>query len=293
MPDFSPESVSLLCRSRRQAADWSLALISQGIESEITRTEQGWGLTVDAGVADRARTVITLYQRENRHWYRYFQRSPNTTGFHPGAFLWALLLLGVHLGVTLSPVDLRAVGVTDTAALLHGQVWRLCTSVSLHADARHLIGNLTFGTLLLGFAMARFGPGWGQLTALLCAVAANVVSAVVHGLAHRGLGASGMVMAALGMLAVGALQPGTLASPFRSWFVRSLLAAGLLFVLIGLDPGSDVVAHLAGFLLGGVAGLLLNRMPPALLASPRANHLAALLALATWAAAWSCALSNR
>jgi membrane associated rhomboid family serine protease len=290
MPDLSPDSVFLPCRSRRQAADWSLALISQGIESELARTDQGWGLLLDAVLADEAKAVITQYRRENRHWYRYFQTTPDSPGFHPGVFLWALLLVGVHVGSSLAPLELRAAGMTDTEQLLDGQYWRLWTSVSLHADLRHLIGNLTFGTLLLGFAMARFGGGWAQLVALLCGVVGNIVSAAVHGLDHHGLGASGMVMAALGMLAVGSVQPGQAGVPFRAWLFRSVLGAALLFVLIGLDPGSDVVAHAAGFAAGGAAGVLLNAMPTNLRTSPRANHLAALLALAMLVAAWSAAM---
>jgi membrane associated rhomboid family serine protease len=181
---------------------------------------------------------------------------------------------------------------TETTAVLNGQAWRLCTSLSLHADIRHLLGNLTFGTLLLGFAMARYGAGWTQLTTMLCGVAANAVSATVHGLDHRSLGASGMVMAALGMLAAGTVNLGAVGVSLRAWLFRGCLAAGLLFVLIGLDPESDVVAHAAGFASGGVAGVLVNGLPSALRTSSRANNLTALVTLTLWIAAWSAAFAS-
>lgn len=291
MPDFSPEPAFLRARTRRQAMEWSLVLLSQGLESQVVREPQGWGLHLPPDQWAQARDILTLYQRENRHWFRYFRPIPDGPSFHPGALLWGLLIAGIYLAAALSPGSLRDQGVTDTARVLQGEVWRLWTSVSLHADLRHLMGNLTFGVLLLGLAMARFGAGWAQCAALLGGVAGNAVSAAVHGLGHRGLGASGMVMAALGMLAAGSFQPGQGGVRFRAWLLRGAAAAVLLFVLIGLDPGSDVVAHVAGFAVGCVAGVLLGSMPDRLRTSSRANHLAALLALAMFLAAWSAALN--
>ena len=57
-------------RSRRQAMDWSLVLVSQGIESIIERGEDqpGWQLRVSPSQYDSALEAIHRYQIENRRW---------------------------------------------------------------------------------------------------------------------------------------------------------------------------------------------------------------------------------
>jgi hypothetical protein len=46
-------------KSKRQTMDWSLALVSQGIEASLDHTEEaGWGLIVDGDELDRALAII-------------------------------------------------------------------------------------------------------------------------------------------------------------------------------------------------------------------------------------------
>src|SRR3974390_1601656 len=64
------ERHGIAARSRRQALDWSLVLLSQGIEHTVERSlETGsWELMVEAEDAQGALETIRLYQSENRHW---------------------------------------------------------------------------------------------------------------------------------------------------------------------------------------------------------------------------------
>ena len=57
-------------RSRRQAMDWSLVLVSQGIETIIQNSEDGsgWGLLVPATDLGRATESLRQYHLENRGW---------------------------------------------------------------------------------------------------------------------------------------------------------------------------------------------------------------------------------
>src|SRR6185312_13637735 len=56
-------------RSRRQAMDWSLVLISQGIESTVDfGDESGWGLLLAAKDQAFAINILEQYRAENRHW---------------------------------------------------------------------------------------------------------------------------------------------------------------------------------------------------------------------------------
>src|SRR5262249_15574554 len=142
-----------------------------------------------------------------------------------------------------------------------GQWWRLFTAVWLHADLAHLLANATIGFLLLGLAMGRYGTGTGLLASYLCGPGGNIAAWLAASWLHRNLGAFRMVMGCLGLLA--AQSPALLRRGGKS--VR-LLAAGLvgglmLFIFLGLTPGSDIVAHFGGFVSGLLLGSLLLAFP--------------------------------
>ena len=67
---------------------------------------------------------------------------------------------------------------------------------------------------------------------------------------YTGLGASGMVMGALGLISVppGA-QWGSGPVAFKR-LAQAIAASVLLFILLGVDPKSDVIAHTGGFVVG-------------------------------------------
>src|SRR5258706_13934676 len=62
------EAAIIPTRSHNQALDWSLALLSQGIESTIDRDPESgrWILLVDAGRITPAIHVLRQYTAENR-----------------------------------------------------------------------------------------------------------------------------------------------------------------------------------------------------------------------------------
>ena len=174
--------------------------------------------------------------------------------------LW-VLLTAVFFAFNSSARDLRLVGVMDSVAVAHGEWWRIFTAEVLHADLMHFATNAVFGLLLIGLAMGRYGTGVGSLAAYLAGAGGNVFSWVLHGEAHRALGASGVVMGALGLLV-----PQSVTSLRRSPRALRLafggLAGGLLlFVLLGLSPGSDVAAHFGGFASGVFIGFCLGFVP--------------------------------
>jgi membrane associated rhomboid family serine protease len=246
--------------------DWSLVLASQGIEHVVDRDEaKGWTLSVSEQDHERALGQIHQYRLENRHW-RW--RRPV---FQPGLFFdwsslaWVLLNIFFY-GWSEARADLRTTGMMDGAALAHCEWWRLFTATWLHADLAHLAMNVLFGFLFLGLVMGRYGPGVGLLTAYFAGVGGNIIAWLVYGETHRGLGASGVVMGALGLLTIQSvsLLKRRNANTFRL-FAGGILAGVLLFVFLGVSPGTDVVAHLGGF----VTGLLLGSL---LALAPRLNH---------------------
>ena len=235
--------------------DWSLVLASQAIGHIVEHDEtNGWRLTVAEADHEQALAHIHQYRLENLHW-RW--RRPV---FQPGlyfdwsSFAWVLLVI-FFFGWSETRADLRTPGRMDGVALAHGEWWRLFTATWLHADLAHLAANAVFGFLFLGLVMGRYGPGIGLLTAYFAGVGGNLIAWLVYDETQRSLGASGVVMGALGLITIQsfALLKRRHANAFRL-FAGSIMAGALLFVFLGTSPGTDVVAHLGGF----VSGLLLG-----------------------------------
>ena len=257
--------------------DWSLVLLSQGIESTIDYAEDneaGWGLFVTELDRERALASICQYQLENRRW-PWRQEM-----FKPGLlFDWASLLWVVLAGLFFwrqRVADLQSAGMMDSFAVAHGQWWRLFTAMWLHADLPHLATNAGIGLVLLGLAMAAYGTGAGLLAAYLAGAGGNVMAGLLAPEPHRSLGASGMVMGSLGLLAV---QSFTLwrKTPHASRARLAGISGGvLLFILLGLTPGTDILAHAGGFCSGVLIGGLLSLVPN-LAHERKANLLCALL----------------
>lgn len=308
--DRDPSSpATLIAGSRRQAMDWGLVLISQGIPAVIERVEEGadsadpavtpsdpgsgvavestesqrpavaggagrrsrrsrrsppsrrsrataWRLQVDPGSLERALAVIEAYRHENPRfdWQRSAAAADRSMSWAPGALAWALALCLLH---ALLPPVLRSAGWVEVASVRQeGQWWRLFTATWLHADVAHLASNVGTGALTLGFAMGRQGPATALSLSLLAGTAANVPGMLLREPSARALGASGVVMAALGLLAGHAVVWWRLSRYASKPVWISLGAGGFLFLSLGVDPSSDVLAHAGGFLAGIVLGAL-------------------------------------
>jgi len=286
--------VGIRAHSEKQAMEWSLVLASQGIEALIERIPEtgAWLLVVTAEEHERALASIRLYRLENRGWAWRRQLAWPGVLFHGGVLLWCWVLILIHwLGEALG-TRLESLGAMSSVAASHGEWWRSVTAVSLHADVGHLAANAATGLVVFGLAMARFGAGSAMLVGLLAGVAGNLAGWALRAEPFIGLGASGMVMGGLGML--------TAQSLFLLWespkairqISSGLLGGFLLFVLVGLNPASDVIAHAAGFVAGGLLGAALALMPPRWTRRPKVDQLAGLAALFLLVAAWSLALTS-
>lgn len=248
-------------RSRRRALDWSLVLASQGIETTIEHDpESGWTLLVPPAEMPRALEAIRLYEAENRRWRWHQPVLEGAVWFDWTALVWVALMVAFFL-ISETRGGVREAGLMDNAAFGRGQWWRLFTATCLHADLPHLALNGVVGLLFLGLAMGRYGSGVGLLAAQLAGAAGNWFTVWLSGPEHRGLGASGVVMGALGLLAVQSLG---LLREHPAWrrFVGAGLGGGLmLFVLLGMTPGTDIVAHTGGFVAGVLMGGVLAPVP--------------------------------
>jgi rhomboid protease GluP len=284
--------------SKRQVMDWSLVLASQDIPATIVHSEEaGWGLSVHSEDHDRALASIQQYQLENHTW-GWRQPIPwSDATFDWGSLGWCLLLILVH-SLTLGPLAwFRAAGRFDSALVRQGQWWRAFTAILLHFDLHHLLANVTTGLILFGLAGARYGLGLALFTSYLSGAAGNEAGLLLDPHPYVGLGASGMIMGALGLIAV---PPYRSSSPHpravKQW-LQAGLASIMLFVLLGVDPASDVIAHLGGFVAGALLAVGMNALPETVSRDRRFQTgvwlvFLSLLAFTTWLAAHGARTSN-
>lgn len=215
---------------------------------------------------------------------------------HPwiGAAVYCLVLTGVAYaaGASLGTQDWIAAGHLHGSVIQQQQWWRVFTALTLHSDVGHLTGNLLFGSVL-GYLAARIlgnGVAWGLI--VLSAAAGNLLDAFLLAQDHRSIGASTAVFAALGLLASHGWR-----SQDRSgmrWARRfgPLIAGVALLGFTGAGgERTDVVAHLAGFACGIVAGWISVRLSPERLKNPLLQWGGAALALGSLTLAWAVALA--
>ncbi len=274
--------------------DWSLALASQGIEVVIDHepSSLGWLLRVSPDQRDRAVATIRQYRIENRRWALRQRLRDLGVSFHWGALGWCWVMIMIYWLTEATDGRMESAGAMDPVAFRGGEVWRLFTATTLHADAGHLAANVSTGIAVLGLAMGRYGAGWALLTSLLAGGLGNLLGLIFHTAPYRGLGASGIVMGGLGLLAVQSIAAWRNPLAARRSLVAGVLAGVLLFVLFGLNPRSDVVAHTGGFVGGVILGTALNLLPARLGRETRADQLAGTAAILLTALCWAFALMS-
>lgn len=179
------------------------------------------------------------------------------------SLLAALALVAAFLWQQHDPA-LAARGANSSVAVFGAaEWWRPLTALLLHADGRHLLGNVVGGVCFLTLVIHALGRWLGLALVLAAGVAGNLLAAWHHyPEPFRAVGASTAVFGALGILTgLGALDAAT--GQRRATALLVPLFGGLTMLAwlgTGGGPQVDVVGHCAGFgaglLLGLGAGLL-------------------------------------
>jgi membrane associated rhomboid family serine protease len=127
----------------------------------------------------------------------------------------------------------------------------------LHADFVHVIGNAILGAVFLSASFRLLGVGLGGALILLAGAGGNLVNALFYGAHHDAVGASTAVFGALGVLGgLGVVRRRRRERDRRRAWVPFAAGLALLAWLGTSGQRVDIWAHLFGFLLGCVFGVL-------------------------------------
>jgi rhomboid protease GluP len=280
-------------RRRRDCEERQLVLTAVGLEAQVVLGEGEFLLQVAVADDGFALRHLLQYEAENRAP----PPAPPPPHLYPYAWVgcaaYALVLLGVAWLLSNGVVRLDAfeLGELDAARVQAGQWWRAWTALTLHLDGPHLAANLLAGTWFGYLAARQLGVGTAWLLTVTGAALANLLEGLWAAPDHRSVGASTAVFTALGMMAAYSWRE-RFALPQR-WVRRwgPLIAGVILLGWTGsAGEQTDLTAHLLGFAVGALLGVTaaLPRARQQLLRTPQV--LMGVLALASLAIAWSCAL---
>jgi rhomboid protease GluP len=253
--------------SADQADTYGLVLSSSGIPHHLRKVGDGWDILVNDTEYEKALNTVEQYIKEDQDFHPtdeplYHEYHRTFTG------LWvSVILLACHVAIRTvndSGVFIRAYG-SSAFHILHGELYRSVTSLMIHANVLHLVGNM-LGIAVFGTAVCTItGWGVGWLMILVTGIAGNLLNAVLYKTGHLSIGASTAVFGAIGILAAQQFfkkfrLPG---QRMRAWLP---LGGGLaLLSILGSGKHTDLTAHLFGFMagiiLGAFYGLLVKRTP--------------------------------
>lgn len=293
--DGPPELVELFAGlSRPQCEERVLVLQSVGIDSRLAFAGGRWHLFVAEPDASFARQQLERYERENPPRPPRVAHPPphRHAGIGSLTYAFVLVLVGFLAGIGARDADWLEAGALEAGRVRSGELWRTVTALTLHLDVAHLVANLGFGMLFGYFAGQLLGPGVAWSSVLGAAALANLLTAVVQTPAHTSAGASTAVFATLGLLAAyGWRQRHALA---ERWAYRyaPLVAGVALLAFLGVGgERTDVLAHLAGFASGAIAGAWHGRASRHRAMGGRGQLLVGLVAVGVVVTAWWVALA--
>jgi membrane associated rhomboid family serine protease len=290
----SPDGEAVLqAASRRAAEAAALVLAAEGIPHRIANDDGRFSLRLAAEDRARAEQALATYARENAPETR--PPAEPAAAVDTWAGLWlALALIGIYAqtGGWDEASAFFARGANDGRAVLAGEWWRPITALTLHADVSHVFGNAFSCAVFATLLMRRYGAGVGLVLLLLSGTLGNAAAAAWSRAHYHSVGASTALFGAIGILAATELvrRRRLRIRLAQSWLP---IAGGLgLLAMLGTGRGSDLTAHLFGFLSGiatGVGAARLFRKPP-----PPPVQLAlgaAACALVAWA--WRAAFAGQ
>jgi membrane associated rhomboid family serine protease len=299
--------------ARRTAEEHALVLEARGIASGVVSALDQHVVLVRVTDAERARTELANYLRENQERPRLEEPRPSLQWSVGASLIYGAVLLGLDLASRRESfgLDWWHAGVADASRIRDGAWWRSITALGLHADFLHLVSNLAFGSLFGVMLAQSVGIGLAWLAFVVTGGVGNWLNAWLQLPPHASIGAS---TAVFGMLGVQAAHDWVRRRElhhnlFRRWAPIAIGAALLAWLggdgrqidangmprALG-DPSEalrqiDVGAHVLGFSVGLVLGGLIGWSKPKWRASAWTQAALAAAAAGLVAVAWVLALA--
>jgi membrane associated rhomboid family serine protease len=208
------------------------------------------------------------------------------------AYAAAIIIVAYLAGNHAFGADWFDAGRSLAGLVIDGEWWRAVTALTLHVDARHLIGNLVFGSVLGLLVSQGLGGGMAWFAILVGGVVGNGANAFLQDARHAAVGASTAVFAALGLLMALAIyqRRGLPGGTLRRW--SPLIAGILLLAWTGIGgERTDILAHVMGLLAGLIIGAMVGIVPRKVLESRPVQLCMSGLAILIMVLSWSLALS--
>jgi membrane associated rhomboid family serine protease len=223
---------------------------------------QGVVVGVPPEEVEQATNALLAYESENP------VAPPMPTEWRGSAPLYAALVFSILLldfffitDVWDSEIRWTEVGAADAALIVQGEWWRTVTALTLHADLKHVLGNVIAGAVFLHIVCRAMGPGLGSLTVLAAGAGGNLVNAFFYGSLHISIGASTAVFGALGLMGgMGVVRRRRHGAQGRHVWVPIVAALAILAMLGTAGERVDLLGHLFGFLVGGGLGIVVGIM---------------------------------
>ncbi|WP_457755542.1 rhomboid family intramembrane serine protease [Thermodesulfatator indicus] len=238
--------------NKAEAKRYSLVLLARGIEHEIVPGGK-WEIYVGEEAFLKAKEEIRLYEQENK---TIIQNQAHNY-YSAEAIFWTMAFLGVLNALLLfvEPKEkLLIIGAADNVKFSQGEWWRVFTSLTLHQDFGHLMGNLVFTGLFMFFLRPFLSLGLSWLMIILSGAIGNSWNLALHTERHISIGFSTASFGCLGIISV--------FLAFQKKSKRLLLAVGFALAFLGfLGSGGtnvDLGAHFLGLLAGVYLGVLWN-----------------------------------
>ncbi len=244
--------------SARKADLIILILTSQNIKTSIEKQNHLFDILVDRENHEQALLMIDTYYKENK-FFRFKQQLqdfPISSFKSYTAFIIMGLLVFIHIFCLYYNIHEKMILKYGASALfiLQGETYRAITALFLHADVRHLAGNLAGILIFAAPVITVAGYGTGSFMLLFAGTLGNLFNAHMYQTAHLSIGASTAVMGAAGLLA--AFQATQRQRAFSLNNIMPIVAGAILVALFSHGKNTDVWAHIFGFFSGLGSGIL-------------------------------------
>ncbi len=233
-----------------------LILTSQHIQSQIEKHSSTFDIHVQQSDIKKAFIVTDAYFKENKPGIQQqLEQIPLSSFTSFTAFYIMGLMVLIHfLGHTYRVHDQIVLQYGSSALyILQGETYRAITALFLHADSRHLLGNMAGMILFAAPVISISGFGTGPFILLFSGTIGNLLNAYLHRTAHLSIGASTAIMAAAGLLA--AYQFTHKFKPIRLNSLMPVFSGAILVGLFSHGERTDVWAHIFGFISGFGSGV--------------------------------------